>query len=115
MQAINDGKVDLLRELAAKSVPLETKSPFGHTPLEAACFRKNADVVESLIRSVSQSVSQNEDRVSRFSLLYKFKSRSGVSLKAASSGAKSPLACAAYSGDLQIFEMLVNQGSNGKL
>ena len=55
MQAINDGKVDLLRELAAKSVPLETKSPFGHTPLEAACFRKNADVVESLIRSVSQS------------------------------------------------------------
>ena len=52
MQAINDGKVDLLRELAAKSVPLETKSPFGHTPLEAACFKKNADAVESLIRSV---------------------------------------------------------------
>ena len=44
-----------------------------------------------------------------------FISRSGVSLKAGSAGTKSPLAYAAYSGDLQIFEMLVNQGANGKL
>ena len=52
MQAISDGNVHFLRELAAKSVPLETKNPFGRTPLEAACFKKNADAVESLIRSV---------------------------------------------------------------
>ena len=44
-----------------------------------------------------------------------FISRSGVSLKAGSAGTKSPLAYAAYSGDLLIFEMLVNQGANGKL
>ena len=54
MQAISDGNVSFLRELAAKSVPLETKSPFGHTPLETACLKKDADAVESLIRSVKK-------------------------------------------------------------
>ena len=100
--------MDLLRELAAKSVPLETKNPFGRTPLEAACFKKNADAVESLIRSVRKR------NMTFLPLQCKFESRSGVSLKAASPGAKSPLAYAAFSGDLQIFEMLVNQGANGK-
>ena len=55
MQAISDGNVSFLRELAAKSVPLETKSPSsGHTPLEAACLKTDADAVESLIRSVKK-------------------------------------------------------------
>lgn len=105
----------LLRDLAAKSVPLETKNPFGRTPLEAACFKKNADVVESLIRSGQNEDADSSSQPINISLPNQFQLRSGVSLKAASPGAKSPLAYAAYSGDLQIFEMLVNQGSNGKL
>ena len=50
LQSIHDRDVDHLRAITEKSVPLEARNPFGRTPLEAACLRKNADAVEVLIR-----------------------------------------------------------------
>ena len=50
LQSIHDSDVDHLRAITEKSAPLEARNPFGRTPLEAACFRKNADAVEVLIR-----------------------------------------------------------------
>ena len=77
MQAINDGNVHLLRDLAAKSVPLETKNPFGHTPLAAACFKRNADVVESLIRLSIRMKTRDADILSlRSEMIYLIKSGS---------------------------------------
>ena len=89
-RAIINGDLEEISALLKKGVPMEVQNSRGLTPLQVACTKGDVEVVTALMRAGCN-----------------VHSSSGCSNKTA-------LSTAAFAGNLEVFELLSNQGGKSK-